>query len=142
MTVLRPPLHVHCSSNNSQSGSIEPAEDAWHLLTGHRNGQVQVWTALEGRPLKALVVLAPTELSPIKFLVVLEGRPLCCAHANGKLTLCHTASQALSVMDTGHDLPVITLLHAECQAHLKGICQCVRCDTGMLSVGASRTILM
>ena len=144
ITMLQSPLHIHSSSSASQSSSHTSADDAWQLLTGHHNGEVKVWAASQGRPLHPLLVLAPAATSPIKSLVMLGDQLLCCAHANGRLTLCITSSSAQGVVSVNSQqaLPTVKLQHAVYQAHVKGLSQCVKCEVGLMSVGSSGTILM
>ena len=74
----------------------------------------------------------------------MDNQLLCCAHADGQLTLYIMQSQmqpAPSEADQGV-LPALMLKHSVYQAHYQGMSQCVRSVVGLVSLGVSGTILM
>jgi len=121
--------------------------DRGQLLTGHTSGQVKVWSAAAGQPLRPLAVLGAPTVSPVRSLVVLADQQLLCfAHADGHLAL-HTMPNCTlrptwAESQNEQDLPVLSLQHAVCQAHRLGLEQCVKCEVGLMSVGSSGIILM
>ena len=132
MTALHQPPSQHKRAH--QAGQrLLPDMDKWQLLTGRTSGQVKLWLAAAGQPLRSLATLGALTVSPVRSLVVLaEQQLLCFAHADGHLAL-HTAptldmclTQAES--QNGQDLPVLSLQHAVCQAHQLGLEQCVKCE--------------
>lgn len=144
IAALQPLLHLTRSSKDFQTDKITASEDTWQILTGHHSGAVKVWQQFGGTPLQPLLVLAPPTKSPVRSLVVMDDQLLCCAHANGQLTLYIMQSPLQpATPKTDQDvLPALTLKHAVCQAHCQGLTQCLRCVVGLMSVGVSGTILM
>ena len=142
ITLLQPPLHLK-RSTEFQTDTNASADDTWQMLTGHDSGEVKVWQQSGGSPLQPLLVLASLNHSPVRSLVVMD-QVLCCAHADGQLTLYIMQSelQAAAPEADQNSLPALALPHAVFQAHFQGLSQCVKCVVGLMSVGVSGTILM